>query len=371
MSKPRVLIIENSIAVTGALQSVLRSSTSLKDQYDFFFLIPSRSTVAPFIARHGFESHQLPMLELRKNAFVLLFYFPRLFSNAIRFFYLVKKQKADLILVNDFYNLLPAVYKVMGGRLPYVCYVRFMPSRFSSWLVKGWVKIHHRYSSGLIAVSEAVKRELPLLDKVTVVYNEIPLENILYSRPSGSTILYPANYTRGKGQEHALNSFSMIFKKFPIWRLRFVGGDMGLEKNRKFKVELMALARTLDIEDRVEWLDFSKAMQKEYQNACFVVNFSESESFSLTCLEALYFGRPVIATRCGGPEEIIDENKSGLLVKVGDVPAMADAMSTLMGDRDLLMSYSAEGFKRVRTKFSTSQIMQLLHDIFQHALHKK
>ena len=35
-----------------------------------------------------------------------------------------------------------------------------------------------------------------------------------------------------------------------------------------------------------------------------VLNFSEAESFSLTCLDALYYGVPLIATDCGGPAEL-------------------------------------------------------------------
>ena len=89
---------------------------------------------------------------------------------------------------------------------------------------------------------------------------------------------------------------------------------MGLEKNKKFKAELIELSKSLGVNHQVDWMDFTDQMREEYLKACFVINFSESESFSLTCLEALYFGRPVIATRCGGPEEIIDEKESGFLV---------------------------------------------------------
>ena len=80
---------------------------------------------------------------------------------------------------------------------------------------------------------------------------------------------------------------------------------------------------------QVEWHAFAEKISEEYLDAAIVLNFSESESFSLTCLEAMFYGRPVIATRSGGPSEIIDHNESGILVDVKDVDAMANAMTNL------------------------------------------
>jgi hypothetical protein len=57
-----------------------------------------------------------------------------LFYNSIKLFQIIRKLNIDLITVNDFYNLLPAVYKIARGKVPYVCYVRFLPSKFPNAL---------------------------------------------------------------------------------------------------------------------------------------------------------------------------------------------------------------------------------------------
>ncbi len=106
MSKRRILIIENSIAVTGALKSVIRSSEALSNFYTFVFLLPENSTALKYVRDLGFETLEMPMKELRKSILSVVTYLPRLLYNAIKLFGIARKLKIDLILVNDFYNLL-------------------------------------------------------------------------------------------------------------------------------------------------------------------------------------------------------------------------------------------------------------------------
>ncbi len=368
MKKARILIIENSSALTGALISILRSSSLLVTHFDFIFILPTGSTAVQYVSHAGFEVHEFPMKELRKKASSVLVYLPFLLSNSLRLFRLIKKLNVDLINVNDFYNLLPVSYKFLGGQVPYVCYVRFLPSKFPTALVKFWCACHDHYTSKMIAVSEVVKKELPFKDNVVVIGNELPSEEVPFTISSSAIILYPANYIQGKGHEYALQSFALINQKHPSWKLKFVGGDMGLQKNKDFKIELTQLAEKLNIEEQVEWHDFANNISVEYIQACFVLNFSESESFSMTCLEAMFYGRPVVATRSGGPSEIIDQNETGILVDVNDVTAMADAMEFLISHPDKREFMAGQAYQRVRQKFSYANTIEKLGEVYKEAI---
>ena len=369
MTRPRVLIIENSTAITGALKSIIRSSEGLQIvDYNFIFLLPKNSRATQYVRGLGFEVYEFPMKELRKNIFSLFRYLPFLIYNTIKLSQLIAKLKIDLINVNDFYNLLPALYKSFGGKVPYVCYVRFLPSKFPTALVKLWCACHNHYTSKMIAVSEVVKRELPFKNNVVVIGNELPSDHVSFTAATSTVILYPANYIQGKGHEYALQSFASIHKKHPQWKLKFIGGDMGLQKNKDFKKSLVELAHKLNISEQVEWHDFANNISTEYIQACFVLNFSESESFSMTCLEAMFYGRPVIATRSGGPSEIIDQNETGILVDIKDITAMARAMDYLIVNSDKREIMAHHAYLSVREKFSYANTVEKLGEVYENAL---
>jgi glycosyltransferase involved in cell wall biosynthesis len=365
MNKKCILIIDNSIAVTGALQSIVRSSNYLRDQYNFVFILPVGSSGNNLVKASGFEVYYLPMKEIRKNIVSLIVYIPFLFYNTFKLLRLVRILKVNSIVANDFYNLIPALYKALGGKVTYTCYVRFLPSKFPQYLVKIWCALHEKYASSIVSVSEAVKRELPVSKKLIVIGNELPVSQVRNVQPSQFRILYPANFIKGKGQEYALQAFALVHKRHPAWSLRFVGGDMGLKKNLEFKNLLIQSAVDLGLKEKTEWKEYSDDIFKEYEEASMVLNFSESESFSLTCLEAMYFGRALIATACGGPSEIIDSNVSGILVPVKDISAMASALSLLLADADLREQLGKEAAKCVREKYSYKNTVERLRLVYQ------
>ncbi|MEO5976538.1 MAG: glycosyltransferase family 4 protein [Chryseolinea sp.] len=369
-SKPRVIIIENGRDITGGLISVMRSSLLLREYFDFTFILPKHSLGKPFLHSKGFNVLELGMLEIRKDLFSLLIYFPMLLINTIKTFRIVNELSADLIVSNDLYNLLPSAYKLFGGRVPYVVYVRFLPSKFSNGLVHFWSFWHLRLAASTIAVSNRVKTELPYQSSVFHIPEQIPEISIDYSPSNSRIILYMSNYIEGKGHEYALRSFAMIAQKHPDWKLRFVGGDMGLAKNQLYKQKLITESQKLSIASQVEWKSFQTDVFAEYKHCALLLNFSESESFSLTCLEAMYAGRPVIATRCGGPEEIIDDGLTGMLVNLRDVNGMADSIEFLISHPQQRENMGMKAYRGVRDKFSSKRTTRMLLDLYQSSLLK-
>lgn len=370
ISKPRILVIENSIEMTGALKSITRTAYDLKEFFDFQFILPKKSRGRSWVEKLGVTTiHELPMLEISKRFSSLVFYFPLLVLNAIRLYGIVRREKISLIHVNDLYNLLPVLLHFAGVQVPYVCHIRFMPDRFPKWLFNVWFRLHARYASYIVVVSQSVKKMLPAHPKLVLVYNELPIEErypdfkMPKNQPS-KYFLYLSNIIEGKGQNYALEAFARINMGLPDWKLRFVGSDMGLKKNGIYKETLVSRAEILSITEKLEWAEFTYDVEKEYRNADIVLNFSESESFSITCLEALYFGRPLIATDCGGPAEIIDNMESGWLVKNKDVDEMTEAMLSLATNEVLRESFSVEGRVRSREKFSLEKTSFRFLDLY-------
>jgi glycosyltransferase involved in cell wall biosynthesis len=182
-------------------------------------------------------------------------------------------------------------------------------------------------------------------------FEKYPIRSDVFSA-NEFKFLYLANYTKGKGQEYAIYAFMKALQKNPNIRLDFFGGDFGLEKNRVFRMELEQMVVIAGLNDVIKFYDFVQDIEDVIKDHSVLLNFSISESFSMTCAEASFYGRPVIATRCGGPEEIIENRVSGLLVPVGDISAMADAMISLSLDRGAAMQMGVAGSRRIRQMFS-------------------
>lgn len=364
------MVVDNSVAVTGSIMAGLRTAKSLSGQFDFLFLLPTGSAAINKVTTEGFRTAEIPFLEINKSLKALL-YIPVLLMNLIRFRRLISKEKPRLIVVNDFYNLLPALYRAMGGRIPYLTYVRFVPSRFPQRLVSFWCRQHYRHASKVIAVSSVVMKDLPVHNKVTMIYDGIPsvdeVTSMLYNADSRS-ILYLSNYIRGKGQDLALLVFSAIHEQFPEWTMTFAGGDMGLDKNREFKQELQSLAGKLGVAHKIQWLDFSNDNRELFEKSGLILNFSSSESFSLTVVESLLSGRPVIATASGGPQEIITSGVNGELVPVGDIEKMEAILSELLRDHTRREQYALNAEKSVREKFSEANTTRRIADLYNNLL---
>lgn len=372
--KKKILVLENAIDITGGLKAILSTSAGLSSQFEFFFIIPVNSNSKRYIVDHGFTAIELPIRELNKTLWAWIIYLPCLIINAIRIKRLIAKHKIDLIHGNDLYNLLPVMLRMMGSKVPYVCHIRFMPDKFPAWLFNFWIKLHLRFAHKIIVVSQSLMNRLPRNPKFEVIYNELPAgnHNVEYSPKHSSTghlrFLYLSNYMRGKGHEFAVKAFAKIHRHIPVWTLHFVGGDMGLPKNQEFKEELKVLAAELGILEKTTWAGFTENTKLEYERADIVLNFSESESFSITCLEALYYARPLIASDCGGPADIIDHMQTGMLVENRNADKMSEAMLQLAADETLRYKFSSQGSESVRQKFSADKTLYPLGDIYHAAI---
>jgi len=365
MNKPRILIIDNSVAVTGALKAVTQSATVLNNVFSFLFLIPKPNSIKNIIDKCGFKSIEWRMIELRKSLLPLVFYVPFLIINAFRLKSFVKVNRIDLIHVNDLYNLIPATAAILGNKIPYVCHIRFMPEGFPTILFDFWIKLNLRYAVKVMVVSESLLKKMPYHDKLVLIYDGIQFHDHQGYQPTEKkSFLYLANTIPGKGHKYALEAFAKIHRQLPDWKLRFVGGDMGLGKNREYLDDLKNLSLKLGITSSVEWSGFVSDVSMEYWNADIVLNFSESESFSMTSLEALAHARPLIVSDCGGPAEIVTHSVSGLLVRNKNINDMAEAMLHLALSPDMRLELAEHGYNEVKEKFDlmvTSTKLQAIY----------
>jgi glycosyltransferase involved in cell wall biosynthesis len=93
------------------------------------------------------------------------------------------------------------------------------------------------------------------------------------------------------------------------------------------------LAVDLGVSERVRWLGVvtRERMPEHYQACDAFVLPSRGETFGIAFIEALAFGKPLIATRCGGPEDIVHAD-IGFLVPINSVDDLVVAMQNMMAN---------------------------------------
>ena len=115
--------------------------------------------------------------------------------------------------------------------------------------------------------------------------------------------------------------------------------------------------RRLGLDDRVIVREKINDIEDYLQVSDIGLYASETESFCLSILEAMCFGCPSVSTRVGGIPEVVEDNRSGLLVPPGDVGALASALEALIHDdtRRHTLGWAAQA--RARELFSAEIIV--------------
>lgn len=91
---------------------------------------------------------------------------------------------------------------------------------------------------------------------------------------------------------------------------------------------------------------------------------SETESFCLSILEAMFFGCPSVARRVGGIPEVVDDERTGLLIDSADVNALATAVSRLVSDADLRNRLGHAAKLRARELFTAQAIVPRYEQLY-------
>jgi glycosyltransferase involved in cell wall biosynthesis len=165
---------------------------------------------------------------------------------------------------------------------------------------------------------------------------------------------------RWKGQDVFVEAAAEVARRWPQARFAIVGGSVfGLEP--EFLDELKRRVVELNLSERLIFTGFRKDVPS-LMAACDVVCHTTrvAEPFGMVIIEAMVLARPVIATRGGGPSEIIASESEGILVEPDDAHALATAMGGLVDDADRRGFIGANGARRARDHFSIDRMVSEL-----------
>lgn len=204
-----VLIVDNSRAVTGALNAMRHATGPLRSGIAFEYVLPTGSTGRRVLEADGYLVHELPFVEISRRTADLLWYLPMLLLNGWRLHQLARRRGAALVHLNDFYNLTGYVARFFSlGRLRVLTHVRFLPQTLPQPLARTWRWLAEHAAQQVLCVSKAVRSYFaPGNARVRTVYDPLPARgeklplyevSDVIDRPL--RLLYLSNYIRARAR---------------------------------------------------------------------------------------------------------------------------------------------------------------------------
>jgi glycosyltransferase involved in cell wall biosynthesis len=165
---------------------------------------------------------------------------------------------------------------------------------------------------------------------------------------------------RWKAQDVFVEAAKLVAATEPRARFAVVGGAVfGLEP--EYESLLRRLAGEAGLGSHMVFTGHRTDVAR-LMAACDVVCHATrvAEPFGMVIVEAMAQRRPVVATRGGGPSEIVVDGVTGLLVAPDDARAMAEAMARLAGDAVFRREVGEAGLRRASEKFSATAYAERL-----------
>ena len=269
---------------------------------------------------------------------------------------------------------------VVARRLAERYGVPFVVTEHAPW--RGWLEQRGigrqavpaaRAAATIMPVSTSVLETIRAFAGDAVRATVVPVgvdEAVFVPRPESERrrdqVLFVGLINFNKGIDVLLDAMARLAERGTAARLLLVGGsfyrDTRLQEDR-----LRERAASLGLGDRVRFVGrlLPAEVARLMAESAVVVLPSRAESFGAVLVEALACGTPVVATRCGGPEDIVTE-EVGELVPVGDAEALAEAIARVLGDpgrydRDRLRRYAL-------SRFGWDGIVDRVHEVYLDAV---
>jgi glycosyltransferase involved in cell wall biosynthesis len=287
----------------------------------------------------------------------------------------------DIVHTYFFWAILYGRLLKMAGKIPIL--VENREDEGFNWGFHEYLllRMTRKVPDKIICVSEAVKKVVQKRERIedariSVINNGVdssPVPSRMEAatrRELGLTeenlvIGMVANYNRPvKGVGNFLEVIPAIVSTVPSARFLFVGG--GSEENA-----LREKARSLGIEPYLVFVGYTKEIHRYYEIMDISVLNSFSEGLSLTLLESMMYGIPVVATRVGGNPELVAEGESGYLVPVNNHGLLTDRIVELLSNPDLRRRLGEAGRLRIERNFQMRDVAIRYLEIYEGLLSER
>jgi len=286
----------------------------------------------------------------------------------------LRSRRYDIVHANEAHAVTAAWLVVKRRRAS--TQARFVISRRVGYPIGKGALAQARYLAAdrIVAISqwsaERVARSGIPADKLTVVYEGVELLALpnaqrraearsRFGVAQGDPLLGCVGVlSSDKGQEWLIRALALLRKKFP-------GAKLVLAGDGPCRKQLELLARELVLENAVVFTGFVSDIETVYAALDVFLLPSFFEALSNALMSAMAYGVPSIAFNSGGPAEIIENEKSGLLMSGPDVEEISGAVSRILQDHDLAARFRKAGRARIEQKFSAGKMVEAMLRVYE------
>jgi glycosyltransferase involved in cell wall biosynthesis/SAM-dependent methyltransferase len=246
-------------------------------------------------------------------------------------------------------------------------------------IVRWWTKRSLKNAQKIIAVSTAQKNNIaPYLaknhqEKLEVIYNGVDT-NFFYPpkqwtpNPKNPNLVFVGSYEPIKNLPILFKAVAKIRQQIPKISLTIIGEA----QTPKEKEQLEILISQLALNDCIKLLgrqNRENVARIIREKTDILVLPSKAETFGCVLAEALASGKPVVATQCGGPEDIITEKFVGRLAKNNDVDDLTRALMEVIENLD---TFSLQRIQKYAEEwFGFESISQKIENVYKAILKEK
>lgn len=279
----------------------------------------------------------------------------------------VRDRRPEIVHAYFFWSILYARLLKMAGLIPRLVENREDMGFGWGWHEYAWLRMTRSAPDVVICVSAAVRataveRERLDAERTAVIRNGVPNAPPVdagrvrrlrrrYELPEDAPVVgMVANLNRSvKGGELFLRVVARVVRQVPEVRFLVVGLG-GLEDR------LQDEARRSGVGSCIRFTGYTDDVAAHYELMDVSILTSWTEGLSITLLESMSHGLPVVATHVGGNPEVVVDGETGRLAPAGDAGALASHVVELLRDPDLRAQMGASGRRRARSEFDLGHV---------------
>lgn len=283
---------------------------------------------------------------------------------------LFRDEGIDVVHTHNAYPHLVGTLAARWAGVPVVVHTRHGQRFGHGWKSRWSFRLAALGVDRIVAVSDDAARLCVAEDgvparKVLRIWNGIDCDKFAFHgcalKPVAISV---ARLSREKDFPTLLRATQIVRNEIPEFRLRIVGGGAELPR-------LMALREELGLTDAVELLGERRDVPELLKTAGFFVSSSLTEGVSLTLLEAMAVGLPILATNVGGNPEVVEAGVTGELVEAGDPKPIAAGILRMLAQRGIWPVMSEAARQRVERLFDIRQMVASYEALYDDCLRRR